>query len=193
MAVLSEEQAAAIPATTRVLELGCGQIKRVPHSITVDINPASIADVIHDLNKLPYPFEDNEFDFVVAEHVIEHLGSVIGIMEELHRITKPGGIIYVEVPHFSSANFFTDPTHTHSFTTRSFDYFVPGLWLASYRYSPVQFKKRYVRIEFDEPNRLRRLMQRWASKNYQDYEHYEQKYAFMFPAGHINFELEVIK
>ena len=39
-----------------ILDLGCGSKKR-PGAIGVDINAASGADVIHDLDVLPYPFE----------------------------------------------------------------------------------------------------------------------------------------
>ena len=41
----------------KILELGCGTTK-IPNAISVDINPFSKADVIHDLNKFPYPFKN---------------------------------------------------------------------------------------------------------------------------------------
>ena len=31
------------------------------------------ADVFHDLNKYPYPFKSNEFDLILASHLVEHL------------------------------------------------------------------------------------------------------------------------
>jgi predicted SAM-dependent methyltransferase len=107
MAVLDAERIRGIPPSARVLELGCGQIRRVPHSVTIDINPRSIADVVHDLNVTPYPFASDEFDVVIAEHVLEHLNDLVPVVEELHRILKRGGMLYVEVPHFSSCNHFT--------------------------------------------------------------------------------------
>jgi SAM-dependent methyltransferase len=190
MPVMTDEQVAAIPKSTRVLEVGCGQIRRIPGSTTMDVNPGSIADVIHDLNVFPYPFEDNSFDMVVAEHVIEHLDNVIGVTEELHRITKPGGVLYIEVPHFTSSNFFTDPTHRHSFTTRSFDYFVEGKYVSTYNYSKIRFKKRRAELHFVSENRFMRRLHRWALS---DPERYERKAAFILQAEYINFELEVVK
>ncbi len=191
MACLSPAALAGLSGTTRLLELGCGQVRRWPGSITVDVNARSRADVVHDLNSMPYPFEDNWFDLIIGEHVIEHLQDVVSVMEELHRITRPGGIVHIEVPHFSSANFFTDPTHRHPFSTRSFDYFIAGTVVRDYHYSTVEFKKKAVSLSLvGRDERFRRFVNRWANRNPNVY---ESKWAFVFPAEHINFELEVLK
>jgi len=42
-----------------------------------------------------FPFEDNEFDFVIASHVLEHVHDPIHFCKELCRIGKRG---YIEVP-----------------------------------------------------------------------------------------------
>jgi SAM-dependent methyltransferase len=156
----------------------------------VDINPRTVADVIHDLNAVPYPFSDNEFDIIIAEHVLEHLGNLIQIVEELHRILKPGGLLYVEVPHFSNSGFFTDPTHTHAFSTKSFDYFIPGTHLYEYSYSQIAFKKRKVVLNFKGGNAVRQMIGRWIN-SHQDT--FEKKLTFIFPRELINFELEAVK
>ena len=41
------------------------------------------------------PFKDNEFDFVYASHVIEHIDDVSFFINELKRISKQG---YIELP-----------------------------------------------------------------------------------------------
>ena len=56
----------------RILDIGCGTNK-VPGAIGMDVNPRTAADVIHDLDVLPYPFADDEFDHVEAAHCLEHL------------------------------------------------------------------------------------------------------------------------
>ena len=61
----------------RILDVGCG-IHKQPGSIGIDRNPASRADVLADLDRLPYPFADGSFDRVTAIHVIEHVSDVIG-------------------------------------------------------------------------------------------------------------------
>lgn len=191
MACLSQKELAELPATTRVLELGCGQLKHWPHSVAIDINPRSIADVIHDLNVTPYPFEDNSFDIVIAEHVVEHLDDVIKVLEEIHRILKPGGRFYMEVPHFSSHHHFTDPTHKHAFSSRSLDYFVPadgGIYL--FHYANADFKKIDVRINGPMDNAFLRFINKHANSHKF---RFERDFAFIFPRETINFVMEAIK
>ncbi len=190
MAVISAAQKAAITPDMRVLEIGCGKYKRVEQSVALDIFEGSGADVIHNLNVFPYPFETNSFNYVLAEHVLEHLDNLIAVYEELHRILKPNGLLYVEVPHFSSANFFTDPTHRHAFSSRSFDYFIDGTHLASFGYSPIRFLKRSVHIGSGENNGISRMLGNWVNRHQALY---EQRFAFILPKETLNFELEVIK
>lgn len=185
MAVLEPARAAGIPSSVKVLELGCGQKKIVAHSTSVDLNPRSRADVIHDLNRIPYPFANDSFDIVIAEHVLEHLENVIATVEEVHRICRPNALFCVEVPHFSSSEFFTDPTHRHSFSTRSFDYFVPGTDLNAFRYSSVTFRKKATHV-----SGLNRHVERWVNRHSLLY---ERRFAFWYPASVIRFELEAIK
>jgi SAM-dependent methyltransferase len=80
-------------------------------------------DVKHDLNRLPFPFKDDQFDYVLASHVIEHLNDTVKVMTELNRITKQGGIIEIKVPYFNSFNSFRDVTHKQFFTWDSFSPF----------------------------------------------------------------------
>ena len=75
-------------------------------SIVPDIT--GYVDVIHDLNVTPYPFGDNFADEIHFYHVLEHLDDALGKLEEIHRILKPGGMLYMRVPHFSSNGAFTD-------------------------------------------------------------------------------------
>jgi len=70
--------------------------------ITLDIDKNNNPDVVHDLEKVPYPFEDNEFDMVYASHVLEHLSNPLDFFKEMQRICKRNAIIKIRVPHFSS-------------------------------------------------------------------------------------------
>ena len=108
-----------------VLDVGCGP-KKYPGSIGLDMNPATAADVICDLDHGGLPFRDDSFDQVRAEHVIEHVANVISTMEEFHRVTKPGGTVFVVTPHYTDFNSFSDPTHRWHLNTYSFRFFYPG-------------------------------------------------------------------
>lgn len=129
----------------RTLDVGCG-IRKHPGSIGIDRNPASRADVICDLDHIPYPFANNSFDSLRAIHVIEHLSDVIRAMEEFHRLVRPGGRIRIETPHYTDFSSFCDPTHRSHLTSFSFRYFGPDHGGFGY-YSPVKLKELSVRVK----------------------------------------------
>ena len=128
----------------KILDIGCG-IKKTPGSIGLDSNPKTHADVIHDLDTVPYPFPDNEFDVVVGNQVIEHIDDVLAVVAELYRITKPGGLIRLDTPHYSDIASYTDPTHKHHLTTESFAYFT-GKRPDFDFYSEVELRPRIIRV-----------------------------------------------
>ena len=54
-------------------------------------------DIQSDSESFP-DIEDQHFDFVVANHVIEHLTDPIRALSEWHRILRPNGLLYLAVP-----------------------------------------------------------------------------------------------
>lgn len=107
------------------INLGCGT-KRIPGFTGLDWIKTEATDIVHDLEVFPYPFADNQAEEIVMDNVLEHLSDTIKVMEELHRIARPGAIIKISVPYFKSNSAFTDPTHKHFFTEKSFKYFAPN-------------------------------------------------------------------
>lgn len=105
-----------------VLNLGSG-LKRRDNSVNVDLTPDTHPDVVHDLDQVPWPFETDRFVEVHAYDVLEHLDDLVATFEEIHRISKPGAVVRLTVPHFSCVNAFADPTHRHFFSLSSFKYF----------------------------------------------------------------------
>ncbi len=125
----------------RALDVGCGD-RKLPGAIGVDALALPSVDVVHDLSIFPWPFADNSFDLVYANHFLEHVDDVVRTLEEIHRILVVGGRATIQVPYFRSTDAFTDPTHRHFFTSRSLDYVVEGGALQSrYQYSKVLFRK----------------------------------------------------
>jgi len=119
------------------LHLGCGT-NILKGYINLDIMKLKGVDVTHNLNKIPYPFKNNTFDEIVANHVIEHLENILNVVQELSRISKNGAILKIRVPYYNSQGAFQDPTHTHFFAITSFDYFTKESGYGFY--SPVKFK-----------------------------------------------------
>jgi len=104
------------------LNLGCGTDIRKGW-INLDIAKIPGVDIVYDINKLPIPFKNEVFDYILCNDVLEHV-EYVPLMKELHRILKEYGIIEIKVPHFSSRNNFVDPTHKKFFSFQTFEFFV---------------------------------------------------------------------
>lgn len=63
---------------------------------TTDLN-SPIADVKADICNLP--FQENEFDLIICNHVLEHIPDDTKAMQELYRILKPDGMAILQVPY----------------------------------------------------------------------------------------------
>jgi predicted SAM-dependent methyltransferase len=105
------------------LNLGCGFDKR-DGFVNADNFAACDPDVMVDLETAPWPFEDDAFEYILMKHVLEHVGATFdgfkSVMRELYRITAPGGIIEIHVPHFRHDTYWSDPTHVRAFTPLTF-------------------------------------------------------------------------
>ena len=110
-------------ANKKILHVGPG-LNKIKNTISIDINESLKPDIVWDLNQNPWPIDSNSFDSIIAFNVLEHLDDTVKTIEELHRISKPNGTIYILCPHFSSAGAFADPTHKSFFSNRTFDYFI---------------------------------------------------------------------
>lgn len=176
----------------KTLELGCG-FNKMAGAIGVDIIRGSQADIIHDLNVFPYPFADNEWDRVLCRDVLEHVDNFVPTIEEIWRIARPGAMVEVSGPFMSSVNYYSDPTHKRAYTSKTFDYFVEGSRAFRFGYSTARFE--LVACEYDREERSKRTgvhrwLLDWANRNK---EHYESRFAFVYPLYQIFFDLRVIK
>lgn len=108
------------------LNLGAGKLDVKEGYVNLDMTAYPKIDVVWDLNKLPLPFEDNQFEEILAYSILEHV-NYVSLMDELHRILKPGGIIRIRTPHFTFSEAFGDPTHINHFSYMTFFYFTKDL------------------------------------------------------------------
>jgi SAM-dependent methyltransferase len=85
---------------------------------TLDMSPDCKPDVVHNLEVLPYPFEDNSFDEIHAYEVLEHMGRqgdwkfFFAQFDEFARILKPDGFLCATSPNQPSQWVWGDPGHT---------------------------------------------------------------------------------
>jgi hypothetical protein len=169
-----------------VLNLGCGS-KKLPLALNVDSQAEVKPDLVFNLNARPWPLPSDHFREVHAYDVIEHLDDVIGTLEEIHRVGRPGAIVRITVPHFSCANAFTDPTHRHYFGYQSFHYVTDEHEHG--HYSLVRFRRIATTIVF-HPTMTNKIVHRLANANPAAY---ERRWAWVFPAWFIYTELEILK
>lgn len=173
------------------LDIGCGQ-RKLPGAVGMDIVNDSTADIIHDTSVIPWPFEDNYFDVVFANHFVEHAENLIDFFNETHRILKPGGRFIMQVPYFRSVDAYTDPTHRHFFTSQSLDYVIEGTKLSEYSYTMKRFKR--IGFWYGWPakakNPLTRLFKRYITKHPRFYDRY---LSLFLPVPCLTWELEAIK
>ena len=129
----------------RVLDVGCGINKR-PGAIGLDSNSDTAADVLGDINKGALPFRESTFDRVELIHVIEHVEDVVRTIEELHRVSKPGGVIRVETPHYTDFSSFCDPTHRWHLNSFSFRYFTEQGGFSYYSRGRLSERSLYIKL-----------------------------------------------
>ena len=119
-------------AKTLSLDLGCGSNPRNPFQAKelfgVDIRGDLEGEIRQaDLSLEPIPFSDNMFDFCTAFDFIEHIPrnswsngkqrlAFLELMNEIHRVLKPGGVFLHHTPAFPAKEVFQDPTHVNIIT-----------------------------------------------------------------------------
>ena len=105
------------------LNLGCGRDYKGNY-VNLDVCKDLKADVYHDLGKFPYPFKENTFDEILSLGTIELIdANFLKIMEELHRICKPGAVIKIRSPAFPNMCSAQDPLTKKFMTWNTFEYF----------------------------------------------------------------------
>lgn len=129
----------------KILNLGCGKTY-IKGAINVDSFETGWCDQVIDLNKFPWPWEDNTIDAVYVLYFIEHFNNfqIVNIFKEIHRILKYNGLLHIQCPHFTSMIALTPLDHEKSFCFTSFDL----LGGNNYIYRSTLFKKELVKINY---------------------------------------------
>lgn len=179
------------PRSGQVLEIGCGLGHLIAHLVDhyevygSDINHWALTKAIQnvpggnflkmsaqDLRALP----DNQFQIVIAKHVLEHLPYPERAIAEMRRVLTPGGLLLLATPNMDSLSRqvkkekwvgYKDPTHinlwapqkwievlgAHGFIPRKV--FSDGFWDSPYvSWLPASIQK----IIFGAPGGLQALL-----------------------------------
>jgi 2-polyprenyl-3-methyl-5-hydroxy-6-metoxy-1,4-benzoquinol methylase len=126
----------------RLLEIGCGSGKRLSRLAALgwQVEGQEVDEKAWAAAKAKYPFEvhlgdlhslalqENSFDAVVMNHVIEHVHTPEELLKEARRLLKPGGQLIVTTPNAASqehrifgSNWYSldPPRHLHIFTPQA--------------------------------------------------------------------------
>jgi SAM-dependent methyltransferase len=173
----------------RILDVGCGR-RKLPGAVGIDrrrrpaVTDELQLDIDHDLLDLPWPIAESSFDMVHCSHVLEHLQPTARVMEEIYRVLRPGGQVFIVCPHFSWVEAYRHFEHCHFFTLGSFDYFAgqSDIYNADFR---------VVRRElfFDDVSYALGIgfLANWFPRAY------ERHFAFIFPASQFYVVMEAVK
>jgi SAM-dependent methyltransferase len=119
---LQGKLATVVASRRGVLELGCGPARRHADAVTIDALDFPGVDVIGDVFEALAMLPDGSVDAIHSYHFLEHVDSLKGIVCEMARVLKPGGLLHVVVPHFSNPYYYSDYTHRTAFGLYSFSY-----------------------------------------------------------------------
>ena len=143
-----------------VVDIGAGADPDPRAGVTLDRVDLDTIDVVHDLEERPWPLADDEYDTIIARHVLEHLEHPEEAFAEAARILVDGGVFEVHVPLGLDAQ--TDPTHVDEWTWDTPEYFTTN---PPYDYGwelPFNITERDLEWWLDGPFGLfERVVDRW--------------------------------
>ena len=97
----------------KVLDIGCGYTANENATVVSDVQDLSNFYKNKQFVKITekkLPFKDNEFDFVITSHVIEHVDDFEFFISEIERISKKG---YIELPTKLGDNLVFENSNDH--------------------------------------------------------------------------------
>jgi len=101
----------------KVLDIGCGigdMLSFRPNTIGLDINPLNVNYCkkkkleAYLMKNGRIPFEDQSFDSLLLDNVLEHIDTPTLLFKEIKRVLKPDGILLIGVPGISGFESDTD-------------------------------------------------------------------------------------
>lgn len=153
--------------------------------INLDYNATYSPDVVHNIDKFPYPFKDGEFDYIYCSHILEHVADLFKTFNELERILRRGGILHIRVPHFSNGNGYNDLTHKRFFGWFTFDQLVNGYYNQKINFRILSRRFNYLAVEHRVANTVFSWFFNLLPKQF-----YQRFLCWIFPVGEIEIKLK---
>jgi predicted SAM-dependent methyltransferase len=114
-----------IPEQTK-LNMGCG-FNKLDGYWNVDVEKKCNPDQVINLEETPWPYEDNFFEQIYANNILEHLGNTpqvfTNVIKEMYRVSMHGAVWNVQVPHHRCDLYWDDYTHVRVLTPKTFRMF----------------------------------------------------------------------
>jgi len=80
------------------LNVGGGFVKSVD-TINMDAVKTPAVDIVHNMDKLPWPFDDDVFEHINFSHSLEHSRNIHGVLNECWRVGKNGARVHIVAPY----------------------------------------------------------------------------------------------
>jgi SAM-dependent methyltransferase len=103
-------------------------LRRFTGFVSLDCDPRTHPDYLHDMETTPLPFPDEHFDCIFGSHVFEHVRNLVPLVEDFHRILKPGGYLISITPYLGSDDAWASPHHVRGFDENTWYYFDQRLY-----------------------------------------------------------------
>jgi len=132
-----------------LLDIGCRDRKQY-NFIGIDSRPLPGVDIVHDLEKFPYPIDPECCLTIKCAHVIEHIKPwlVIDFMNELWRMLVLNGQLMITAPYANSKGYLQDPTHITQITEQTWMYFDQVMPLYNH-YRPKPWRVEHISFKPD--------------------------------------------
>jgi len=159
-------------------------------------------DIVADLNRPLELLPDNCAEHVFSSHALEHVHDLLLLLAEIHRITRPGGLIELVVPHFSNPYYYSDPTHVRFFGLYTMNYFVdtdkqPEAWRVPVFYSRTRFEIESVKLSFYRTSLFDRLfvplLRYFVNRSARCQNFYERRLCWIVPAAEVRYRMRASK
>ncbi len=182
-----------------ILELGCGDNKRIKKAIGIDIIDYVSVDIVGEVLDILSYFPNNSVDEIHSFHFFEHVEKLENLLIQCDRVLKYNGKLFTVVPHFSNPYYYSDYTHKLFFGLYSMSYFasdnIHQNKVPNYK-NKLNFRLLKVDLIFKSPRPfyIRYLFKRlqgliFNSCSYMR-EFYEENFTYIFPCYEIKYILE---